>query len=88
MVHGVLLPLTAFISLNLLLFALVFKEGSWFTPFWYFVCCSILVILISNGVLMIPKWTRRWSVWLIGLIIPVCILAVEILFLGFILPAK
>ena len=82
-VHGVLLPLGAFISLNLSLFGLIFREdySSFFGVFfWFFVCLCILVILISNTLLMLPKWKSRWTVWLIGSSIPVCLFVAQVLF--------
>lgn len=82
-VHGVLLPLTAFISLNVVLFGVIFRAdySSFFVVFfWLFVCFCILVILILNALLMLPKWKGRWTVWLIGSLLPVCLFVAQVLF--------
>ena len=90
-VHGVLLPFAAFISLNILLFGLASLtfQAPFFgpfcailvVPFLLFVGFCVLVILMLNALLMLPRWKRRWTVWFIGSLIPVCALALEILFL-------
>lgn len=82
--HGVVLPLFVFVSANVLLFVLAFFHDEAASiilfPFYLlYLCLCGLVILMVNALLMIPKWKKHGTVWFMGLILPVCILVVEVL---------
>lgn len=88
MIHGVLLPLAAFIACTML-FALceIFRgpdSGMLVLPFSFIVLFASPVIVAINSLMMLPKWRKRETVWLVGSILPACLFIGEfILFFGY-----
>ncbi len=77
MIHGVVLPLVAFLAAAFLVGMFEISRGPdagiLVVPISFVVLFSIPSILTINSLVMIPKWRTRQTVWLVGAIFPVCL---------------
>ena len=86
MIQGVLLPLAAFVGCTLLFaVCVVFRSpdsGILVLPFSFIVLFASPVIVVINSLLMIPKWSKRETIWLVGAIFPACLMIGEFILIG------